>query len=140
MITPDLERLISIHESEKAEEDALKAREDLLLMLETRGWQRFQQWLSEKRDNAFQQLRGVRGTRDVMAESFLRWQTVDAMYEDIQYFITHTMEQADDILRRRAANAQEQFIKENYAGFTHDPADAGTSGSGDERNIADAGY
>src|SRR5262245_16138502 len=120
------EDLIAIYESEQAEREDLKAQEEILLLLQQPGWKRFQNWLSGKRDDAFQQLRAVQGTRDIIGESFLRWQTVDRLYEDIEAFIRNTVEQCNEILRRRQTTLEEEFIKEQIHGrhFSFDP-DAG---------------
>ncbi len=139
-LTPDHERLVAIYEATKSEDDAVQAREDIILMLESRGWRRFQTWLSEKRDGAFQQLREVRGTRDAMAESFLRWQTVDALFEDVEDFIRHTVDQGTEIVNRRETEAQESFLKEQMYGRPDAP-DSGAGESGDSAGSAtDTGY
>jgi len=137
------EDLVALYEAERAEDDAIKAREDIALLLEQPGWKRLVEWLSTKRDNAFQQLRGVHGTRDVLAESFLKWQIVDSMFEDIQDFIKLTMEHGEEILSRRQTTLQDEFLREQLHG-RYDASDSGSpaGGSGDPASsTADsAGY
>src|ERR1044071_9084572 len=106
------EDLVALYEANRAENDAVKAREEVALLLEQPGWRRGTEWLSSKRDNGFQQLRNVFGTRELIGESFLKWQIVDSIYEDIEQFITQTIEQGEEILRRRDTNLQENFLRE----------------------------
>ena len=117
------EDLVALYEANRAENDAVKAREEVALLLEQPGWRRVTEWLSSKRDNAFQQLRNVGGTRELIAESFLKWQIVDSIYEDIEQFIKQTIEQGEEILHRRDTNLEEQFLREQLHGRDFDATD-----------------
>lgn len=111
------EDLVATFEAEQSETEALKAREELTQLLSVPGWARFQDWLSNRRDHAFQQLRQVHGPSQAIAESFWKWQAVDALYEDIEAFIKNSVNFGDDIIRRERSDLEEQFLtKELFNG------------------------
>lgn len=110
------EDLHSLYEAEQAEKDGVQARGEIMQLLSQPGWQRFQRWLSNRRDLSFQGLRDVQGTAQIVAESFWKWQAIDALYEDIEAFVKNSVEFGNDIIRREHATLEENFLKQEIFG------------------------